>query len=82
MMRRATVAAVIAASFAAGIVAHAAAGTSPGSPSGIRYARTTPGTRGVEVVVLRGCTAEDDFGAGLRLVDYTGHRAVLRCRPH
>lgn len=54
---------------------------------GLRWARADGTTAhydlrtgmGPAVVILRHCYAEDDFGAGLKVVDYSRDRTVMRC---
>lgn len=53
---------------------------SAGAGSTSRYDRRA-GLGPVRIVLVR-CVSEDDFGAGLRLVSYSGARTVLGCRSH
>jgi hypothetical protein len=72
----------LSAAFAGGAYANAATrSTLPRSVYVLRHTNVT--THSVPSrIVLRGCVAEDDFGAGFRLIDYSPDRVILRCRQH
>lgn len=70
----------------AGGMGAAAVGVAQARPAGTdlpnRSKYITTNDAEVYRLVLRHCVAEDDFGAGIKVIDYSGDTTTLRCKAH